>query len=116
MSIIRRFMRATIALVWFGHISQVRAQTDEIQVYDGAIAPAGVYNLTLHNNDTPSGSNAGRATARRQRCARAVRLGPGSARSHERPRRMREWLRDDALLVQLEDRLEPQRGGIEDGE
>ena len=26
------------------------AQTDEIQVYDGGLAPPGVFNLTLHNN------------------------------------------------------------------
>jgi hypothetical protein len=32
------------------------AQTDEIQVYDGDLAPTGVFNLTLHNNYTPSGS------------------------------------------------------------
>ena len=31
------------------------AQTDEIQVYDGALAPPGVFNLTWHNNFTPSG-------------------------------------------------------------
>jgi hypothetical protein len=31
------------------------AQTDEIQVYDGAIAEKGIFNLTLHNNFTPSG-------------------------------------------------------------
>ena len=31
------------------------AQTDEIQVYDGALAPPGVFNLTLHSNFTPSG-------------------------------------------------------------
>jgi len=31
------------------------AQTDEIQVYDGSIAPSGVVNLTLHNNFTPDG-------------------------------------------------------------
>jgi hypothetical protein len=30
-------------------------QTDEIQVYDGAIAEPGVFNLTLHNNFTPMG-------------------------------------------------------------
>jgi predicted small secreted protein len=30
-------------------------QTDEIQVYDASIAPPGVFNLTLHNNYTPSG-------------------------------------------------------------
>jgi hypothetical protein len=33
------------------------AQTDEIQVYDAAIAPQGAFNLTVHNNYTPSGSN-----------------------------------------------------------
>lgn len=33
----------------------VHAQSDEIQVYDGSLAPPGVFNLTLHNNYTPSG-------------------------------------------------------------
>ena len=28
---------------------------DEIQVYDGGLAPKGVFNLTLHNNYTPDG-------------------------------------------------------------
>jgi len=31
------------------------AQTDEIQVYDGDLAPAGVFNLTVHSNFTPRG-------------------------------------------------------------
>ncbi len=31
------------------------AQADEIQVYDGGLAPPGTFNLTLHNNYTPSG-------------------------------------------------------------
>ena len=31
------------------------AQTDEIQVYDGGLAAPGVFNLTWHNNFTPSG-------------------------------------------------------------
>ena len=31
------------------------AQTDEIQVYDGGLAPVGTFNLTLHNNFTPIG-------------------------------------------------------------
>ena len=31
------------------------AQSDEIQVYDGGLADPGVFNLTLHNNFTPSG-------------------------------------------------------------
>jgi hypothetical protein len=33
----------------------VRAQTDEIQVYDAQIAPPGIFNLTLHDNYTPDG-------------------------------------------------------------
>jgi hypothetical protein len=33
------------------------AQTDEIQVYDATIAPTSAFNLTLHNNFTPAGSN-----------------------------------------------------------
>lgn len=32
-----------------------QAQTDEIQVYDAVIAAPGVFNLTLHDNYTPSG-------------------------------------------------------------
>src|ERR1700730_12812116 len=31
------------------------AQTDEIQVYDGALTEPGVFNLMVHNNFTPSG-------------------------------------------------------------
>ena len=31
------------------------AQADEIQVYDGGLAPRGVFNLTLHSNFTPRG-------------------------------------------------------------
>jgi hypothetical protein len=31
------------------------AQTDEIQVYDAAIAETGKFNLMLHNNFTPDG-------------------------------------------------------------
>ena len=45
-------------LLWLGHASPALAQTDEIQVYDGAIAPTGAFNLTLHNNFTPSGNTA----------------------------------------------------------
>ena len=33
-----------------------RAQTDEIQVYSGDIAAPGVFNLTVHDNFTPSGA------------------------------------------------------------
>jgi hypothetical protein len=43
-------------LLWLGHASQALAQTDEIQVYDAAIAPVGTFNLTLHNNFTASGN------------------------------------------------------------
>ena len=35
--------------------AMLRAQGDEIQVYDGGLAPKGVFNLTLHNNYTPDG-------------------------------------------------------------
>lgn len=31
------------------------AQTDEIQVYNGEIAPVGIFNLMIHNNFTPQG-------------------------------------------------------------
>jgi hypothetical protein len=37
------------------YASPAFAQTDEIQVYDATIAPTGAFNLTLHNNYTPSG-------------------------------------------------------------
>ena len=33
----------------------ILAQTDEIQVYDGEIAPVGIFNLMVHNNFTPKG-------------------------------------------------------------
>ena len=36
----------------------ILAQTDEIQVYDGAIAPEGIFNLMVHNNFTPEGRKA----------------------------------------------------------
>jgi hypothetical protein len=39
-----------------GHAPLGLSQTDEIQVYDAAIAPTGMWNLTLHNNYTPSGN------------------------------------------------------------
>ena len=35
--------------------TSIFAQTDEIQVYDGAIAEVGTINLTWHNNFTPDG-------------------------------------------------------------
>jgi hypothetical protein len=46
------------AVMWLclGRAPSALAQTDEIQVYDAAIAPSGAFNLTLHNNFTPSGN------------------------------------------------------------
>jgi hypothetical protein len=38
-------------------VRMLRAQTDEIQVYDGTLADQGKFNLTWHNNFTPIGSN-----------------------------------------------------------
>lgn len=43
--------------VLLGYASRAAAQTDEIQVYDAAIAAPGVFNLTWHNNFISSGSN-----------------------------------------------------------
>jgi hypothetical protein len=57
MRIILRFGRVALLLLGLGQASQTNAQTDEIQVYDAAIAPTGAFNLTVHNNFTPSGSN-----------------------------------------------------------
>jgi hypothetical protein len=50
-----RGIAAVLLLV--GCASIVRAQTDEIQVYDAEIAAPGVFNLTWHNNFTLSGSS-----------------------------------------------------------
>src|SRR5947209_15905106 len=47
-----------IVALWMPFVPSLRAQTDEIQVYDAAIAPLGAFNLTVHNNFTPSGSSA----------------------------------------------------------
>jgi hypothetical protein len=45
-----------LALILFAILPAIAlAQTDEIQVYDAEIAAPGVFNLTLHNNFTPSG-------------------------------------------------------------
>jgi hypothetical protein len=48
------------AMVWIGLClmampAVMAAQTDEIQVYDGEIAPPGIFNLMIHNNFTPKG-------------------------------------------------------------
>ena len=49
----RMVLLMTIALLALPAIGL--AQTDEIQVYDAAIAERGVFNLTVHNNFTPDG-------------------------------------------------------------
>jgi hypothetical protein len=42
-------------LVFLSGPRQAFAQADEIQVYDGGLAPVGTFNLTVHNNFTPKG-------------------------------------------------------------
>ncbi len=46
---------AAACLVLVFSSAGARAQTDEIQVYDAAIAAPGTFNLMVHNNFTPSG-------------------------------------------------------------
>src|SRR5262245_4812160 len=46
---------AVIALAALALPARAYAQADEIQVYDGGLAPKGVFNLTWHNNFTPRG-------------------------------------------------------------
>ena len=50
-------MRTTVllALALIAVPHALLAQSDEIQVYDGGLAAPGTFNLTLHNNYTPSG-------------------------------------------------------------
>ena len=50
---LRNFLAAAIALLAAPLI--IFAQTDEIQVYDAAIAEKGKFNLMLHSNFTPKG-------------------------------------------------------------
>src|ERR1700722_13054406 len=56
----RHFVPLAVRLVSAGVLALAAgavasAQTDEIQVYDAAIAEPGVFNLTWHNNFTPDG-------------------------------------------------------------
>ena len=44
-----------MCLALLGAPAAVLAQTDEIQVYDAAIADQGVFNVMVHSNFTPSG-------------------------------------------------------------
>jgi hypothetical protein len=49
------FIAAGLIVFSLGLAERAFAQTDEIQVYDGGLAPVGTFNLTLHNNYTPAG-------------------------------------------------------------
>ena len=57
--IVRHCARTCIAsvVIWFAVPGLAFAQADEIQVYDGGLAPVGTFNLTWHNNYTPNGVN-----------------------------------------------------------
>jgi hypothetical protein len=46
---------ALLAITVIGAPRPAFAQSDEIQVYDGGLAPVGTFNLTLHSNFTPDG-------------------------------------------------------------
>src|SRR5215470_14674204 len=49
-------MRSALVIAFLlGAPAIALAQADEIQVYDGGLAPVGTFNLTLHNNFTPKG-------------------------------------------------------------
>ena len=55
MSLIYRVSCAATLMIFLTLARTAIAQTDEIQVYDAAIAPVGAFNLTVHDNFTPSG-------------------------------------------------------------
>lgn len=46
---------ALVGIVWMIVSIAAFAQTDEIQVYDGVIAPQGIFNIMVHSNFTPVG-------------------------------------------------------------
>jgi hypothetical protein len=50
---IRAIVLITVCVLFLPAV--MAAQTDEIQVYDGEIAPPGIFNLMIHNNFTPNG-------------------------------------------------------------
>jgi len=54
-SVKHHWLLAVCAFVLLGVPAVASAQGDEIQVYDGGLAPVGVFNLTWHNNYTPDG-------------------------------------------------------------
>jgi len=49
------FIGVGLIVVSLGLAGRAFAQSDEIQVYDGGLATVGTFNLTWHNNYTPSG-------------------------------------------------------------
>jgi hypothetical protein len=51
----RRALVLAASLVLLSGPRRAFAQADEIQVYDGGLAPVGTFNLTVHNNFTPRG-------------------------------------------------------------
>jgi hypothetical protein len=52
-----RYRRVCVAAIFVMFLlpAVTHAQTDEIQVYDAAIAEPGVFNLMIHANFTPIG-------------------------------------------------------------
>jgi hypothetical protein len=48
-------LRAALLVLFLAAPAPAFAQADEIQVYDGGLAPVGTFNLTLHSNFTPRG-------------------------------------------------------------
>jgi len=53
--VINSYCAALLVLLGVAWSASIRAQTDEIQVYNAEIAAPGVFNLTVHNNYTPDG-------------------------------------------------------------
>ena len=50
-----RFWLVTLVVSMMAAPGVARAQTDEIQVYDGGMAKPGTFNLTLHTDYIPNG-------------------------------------------------------------
>ena len=70
--------RPRCACLW--NPAHARAQTDEIQVYDGELTAPGKFNLTWHNNFTPNGAHdacVSRREHRRRVVQRRHRMGVG---------------------------------------
>jgi hypothetical protein len=64
--------------------SAASAQTDEIQVYDGALTEPGVFNLMVHNNFTPNGQKTPAFPVRQRPPWRLSRLVFGGRRPSSR--------------------------------